>query len=325
MPGHASTVKDNGGHARQPDVLRDVGLLARLYGSPLTHRLLPTPTALWLAASAGAKLRERRNPGELANAERFMGELLRDTPRAGEAAALAPRWLAEKSRNQELLWRPWLLPKSSVEGVEHWHAAHEGGRGCVVVFGHVGPTWSVAPVLWHGGLTVHIVIGPHYWFLDPGLKGLEFRYRRRTLGEDTIGPDRLISSEGPPERLKELVESGESVLLAWDAPGRAQTPFLGRTIPVGGAAPRLAFATRTKVLPAIPERRGSRIVVRLHPPLDSTDYEDARSLRAAIARFFEPIVVARPEEVELAWNPSPLVVEGSDWAEVYAESVGGAS
>ena len=97
--------------------------------------------------------------------------------------------------------------------------------------------------------------------------------------------------------------------IAFDAPGRAATPFLGRMIAVGGGAATLAFATQCRVLPVVPERHGTRIDLRFHAPLDATDYADARSLRAAIAATFEPIVLARPEEVELAWFPSPLVTE----------------
>jgi len=289
------------------DRVEGARLFERVYASSLTHRLLPASAGLALAA-ARAKLRERRNPGELEETRHFLRELLRNTPRAAEADALAPKLMAEKSRNQELLWRGWLLRKSSVEGVEHWNAASDGGRGFVVVFGHVGASWCVAPVLAGAGLRTYIVIGPHYWNLYPGFKGLEFRYRRREL-EARIGAERVLSSETPPERLAELIGSGEPILLAWDAPGRAATPFLGRTASVGGGPARLAFGLQVKVLPAVPERLGTRLVVRLHPPIDSRDFSDHRELRAEIARRFEPIVLERPQDLEMAWVPPPLITE----------------
>ena len=71
----------------------------------------------------------------------------------------------------------------------------------------------------------------------------------------------------------------------------------------------LAFRTGVRVLPVICERHGTRIDLRLLPPLDAAEHRDLRSLRAAIARTCEPLVVARPEKVEIAWYPSPLVTE----------------
>jgi hypothetical protein len=44
-------------------------------------------------------------------------------------------------------------------------------------------------------------------------------------------------------------------------------------------------------------------------PLDPADYRELRSLRVAIARTYERIVLAKPEAVEVAWYPSPLVTE----------------
>jgi lauroyl/myristoyl acyltransferase len=296
------------------DRVEGVRLFERLYVLPATHRLLPTPAALALA-TLRAKVRERRNPVELEKTRRYLSVLLQNTPRAGEAEALAPRLMAEKSRNQEILYRRFTMHRHTVEGVEHWRAAGEGGRGFVVVFGHIGASWCVAPVLRQAGLKTYIVIGPHYWDLPHGFKGLEFRYRRRNL-EERIGKECVLSSEGPPERLVELIQAGEAVLLAWDAPGRAATPFLGNTAAVGGGPSRLAFGLQTNVLPVVPERKGGAYVIRILPPLDSREFADHRELRAAIARVYEPIVVEKPEALEYAWDPPPLITppDQAPWA-----------
>ncbi len=294
----------------QDDEIRDVSLPARIYGSPLVHRLLPASVALELAARVGPAMRQRRNPAERRDAERFMRELLAHTPRAAEAPELAGRWLAEKSRMGELFWRPWLLRGASVQGLEHWHAARAGGRGAVLVFGHILGAWTVPGILGTVGLPVYIVIGPHYYEPMPaGYPGIALMHRRRAYGEQVLPMDHLVLATGRPERLKELVEAGEVVAIAFDAPGRAPTPFLGRTVGFGGGAPRLALETGAKVLPAAPERHGTRLVMRFYPPIDPADHQDTTSLRAAIAAAFEPIVVARPEAVELAWIPCPLITE----------------
>jgi hypothetical protein len=292
------------------DTIRDVRLPVRLYANQHTHRLIPASVALAIVAGIGPAVRQRRNPAERDAAHEFMNKLLLHTPRAGEADELAERWLVEKSKLRELFWRPWLLQKSEVHGREHWEAARADGRGFVIVFGHMVATWAVPAILGIRDFKHYIVVGPHYWApLPPGYEGPAIRHRRIEYGVKPLGNHYLISTDGRPERLPELLAAGHPVAIAWDAPGRAATPFLGRMIAVGGGGPALAFGTGVKVLPVVPERHGTRIDLRFHAPLDATDYPDARSLRAAIAATFEPIVLERPQEVELAWFPSPLVTE----------------
>jgi lauroyl/myristoyl acyltransferase len=247
---------------------------------------------------------------ERRDAERFMKDLLLYTPRASEAGVLARRYLKERARLIELIWRPWLLKRSKLIGTEHWEAAHSGGRGRVIVFGHMGGTFAVAPILALHGFDFYTVTSPHYWEpMPPGLVGVAVLHLRREYAEKPLGWDRLIPSNARPERLIELLESGASILVAFDVPGSAATPFLGRSVALSGGPATLAFRTGAKVVPVIPERHGTRIDVRILEPLDPADYGDLRSLRGAIARTFEPIVLAKPEMVELPWYPSPLVNE----------------
>lgn len=292
------------------DTVRGVSLPLRLYANENTHRLIPARLALSIVGGIGPAVRQRRNPAERDAAREFMRELLLHTPRHAEADVLADRWLVEKSKLRELFWRPWLLEKSEVHGREHWEAARAGGKGFVIIFGHMVATWAVPAILGTRGFEHYIVMGPHYWApLPPGYEGLSTLYRRETYGVRPLGNARLISTEGRAERLPELIAAGQPIAIAFDAPGRAATPFLGRNIAIGGGGPALAHATQCKVLPVVPERHGTRIDLRFHAPLDAADYPDARSLRAAVAGVFEPIVLARPEQVELAWFPSPLVTE----------------
>lgn len=310
MGATAHLIDEARGPVPQDDRIRDARLAVRLYASRHTHRLSPARASLALVAALGPAVRERRNPGERLAAQRFMHDLLLHTPRAGEATELADRWLVEKSRLRELFWRPWLLKQSRVHGREHWEAARAGGRGCVIVFGHVVATWAVPAILGLRGFDHYIVVGPHYWApMPPGYEGLALLHRRREYGEKPLGNPRLISTEGRPGRLPELLAAHESIAIAFDAPGRAATPFFGRLVALGGGAASLAFSTGSRVVPVVPERHGTRLDLRFYPPLDSADHEDAKSLRAAIARTFEPIVLARPEAIELAWYPSPLVTE----------------
>lgn len=132
---------------------------------------------------------------------------------------------------------------------------------------------------------------------------------RVEYAEKGLGRDRLIPNDVNSERLIELIEGGATVGIVFDVPGSAATPFLGRSVALTSGPASLAFRTKAKVLPVITERNGAQIDLRLLEPLDPADFRDLRSLRAAIARTFEPLVLAKPEIVEVAWYPSPLVTE----------------
>jgi lauroyl/myristoyl acyltransferase len=270
---------------------------------------MPAPIALAIVSAVGTPGRRHRKADELRRAERLMKDLLLYTPRAGEARALARRNVAEISRVRELFWRPWLLKRSRVIGEEHWEAAYAGERGCVVVVGHLGAVYAVSRILRQHGFNHYGVATPRYWEAQaPGYLGLMTLYLRSEYAE-AVGAGRLVSSTARPELLIELLERGESVLIAFDVPGSAATPFLGRSVALSGGPATLAFRTGAKLLPVLPERHGTRIDLRMFKPLDPADYRDLPSLRAAIARVFEQLVLAKPEIVDFAWYPSPLVTE----------------
>jgi lauroyl/myristoyl acyltransferase len=284
-------------------------LLVRLYASKHVHRLMPGRLALAIASVVGTPGRRHRKTDELKRSERLMKDLLLYTPRAGEAQALARRNVAEISRLRELFWRPWLLKHSRVIGQEHWQSARAGGRGCVIVVGHLGAVFAVSRILRERGFGHYAVATPRYWEAQaPGFVGLMTRYLHTEYAE-AVGTARLLSSTSPPEVLVGLLERGEAVLIAFDVPGSAATPFLGRSVALSGGPATLAFRTGSKVLPVLPERHGTRIDLRMFKPLDPADYRDLPALRAAIARIFEQLVLAKPEIVEFGWYPQPLVTE----------------
>ncbi len=292
------------------DSLRNVRPLLRLYASKYTHRLLPAGLAVPIMAVIEPWARRLLTPGADKYAVRLMQDLLRYTPRSREAPVIARRYLRESSRARELFWRPWLLKRSRVIGRDNWVAAHAGERGCVVVCGHIGPSWAVPGILGQHGFDLYLVTSFHFWEeVQPGLTGLSHRYMRIEYGDKALGRHRLIPNTAPPERLIELVQGGASVGIAFDVPGSAATPFLGRSVALTGGPSTLAFRTKAKVLPVITERHGTRIDLRMLEPLDPADYRDLRSLRAAIARVYEPFVLEKPEIVEVPWYPSPLVTE----------------
>jgi lauroyl/myristoyl acyltransferase len=292
--------------------------LARLYTSKHVHRLMPAPIALAIAPALGNPDRQQRKEDELLRAERLMTDLLLHTPRAGEARTLARRNVAEIARLRELYWRPWLLKRSRLIGKEHWDTAHAGGRGCVVVFSHLGLAYVVPRLLRQHGLGAYFVGTPKYWEPQPpGYFGLLMHHLRREYAT-AAGAHRLIPSTARPELLIELLERGESVVIAFDVPGSAATPFLGRSVPLSGGPATLAFRTGATVLPVLPERHGTRIDLRIFEPIDPAEYRKLPSLRAAIAQVYEQQVLAKPQIVDYSWYPQPLVTEALTSQELWS-------
>lgn len=296
--------KDPGRMAR----LRDLAL--DLYTSPTLHRMVPAPLAVAVVGTVEPRLRRLRNPAEEADATRLMSDLLHYTPRADEVAVVTRRHLRERCVMRELFWRPELLRHSRIIDPEHWDAAHRDGGGCVMVLGHFGGSWAVPGILQLHGYDVHMVASAHLWDEQPsGLVGREHTFLREYYGEGRLGSARMVPNDAPPERVTELVASGATVGIAFDVPGSASTPFLGRSVALTSGPASVAFHTGAKLLPVITERDGTRLDVRMLAPIDPADHRDLRALRATIARTYEPFVIARPEMVENAWYPSPLVTE----------------
>ncbi|MGK2938417.1 MAG: hypothetical protein ACSLFR_11520 [Solirubrobacteraceae bacterium] len=286
-------------------------LVLRAYTSPRVHAIVPAPLALLLVGAIEPPLRRLRNPVEEADAHRLMSDLLQFTPRAGEVHAVTRRHLRERCLMRELFWRPRLLRRARVIDGHRWDEARAGGRGSVVVLAHIGASWAVPGILGLRGYDDFRLVGSaHVWERQPpGLVGRMHTYLRKEYGDNLLGAERLIPNTVDPARLTELIEQGLSVGIAFDVPGSAATPFLGRSVALTSVPASLAFHTKVKVLPVIAERHGWRMHLRMLQPLDPADYRDLRALRAAIARTYEPIVLDRPESVENAWYPSPLVTE----------------
>ena len=225
------------GPVPQNDNVVGVRLPARLYGSKTLHRLVPARWAIKLIGLLGPAARQRRNPGERWAAENFMGDLLLHTARAAEAPELAQRWLIERSISGELAWRPWLLRRSRISGREHWAEAHSDGRACLVVTAHFSATWATFSIFALHGLHLYGVASQRHWQpMSPGYEGLQRLHRRREYIEKRFGASRVILSEGPPERLVELLEARESVGIAFDVGGWAPTPSSAGRFPSPAAS-----------------------------------------------------------------------------------------
>ncbi len=170
--------------------------------------------------------------------------------------------------------------KVEVEGMESWLAATAGGRGAVLVTGHVG-NWEMASKLPEKmeKRHVHVVREEE---LDPEAQAfLEERLQRISAGYTTH-----FASDMDPRlglRLREALMAGEIVALQGDRPRRGgstvTTQLFGRPFEVPAGPMALARQAGVALLPAFVFRLG---------------------LRHYLLRFGEPIEVPRDVDRRVA-------------------------
>jgi lauroyl/myristoyl acyltransferase len=283
-------------------------LALRAHSSPRTRRLIPVGVAFRLAEPY-ARWAHRNRAYRWERFRRFHERLLEHTPLAGREDEIAERASAEMFRTLELFWRPWLVERGWIDGIEHLHAARSRGRGVVAVFPHFGLPYAQFPIMPRFGIEAWALVGAnHFQDLGAGYAGRFTRQARAYI--EQLGAGRAIVTGGAFERLLELVRDGATVSVAFDLVGSTPTPFLGRTVSLASGASRLPYEGDAVVAPFVVRVVGRRPVMKFAPPIDSRDYDDAVSLQAAIARVMEQWALEVPEAVwPLEHNGTPLLHE----------------
>jgi lauroyl/myristoyl acyltransferase len=264
------------------------GLAARIYSSPTFHRLLPAPIAVRLAELRGTlefRLLSFRRDDAIARAALLLDAETPDTP---EVRRLARGLLQENAVQSELSWRPWLVPKARVEGLEHIERALAEGRPIVVGTLHLGSLLCLVQVLGYHGHRFY-VSGGHRpgtppW---PGYLGRWVAAMNRNV-ERAGG--RWVYRGGSYSVLRALLERGSICMVGQDILGDLPVPILGRRTRLVRGPLNLARETGAVYLPAFGSRRGSRHTVRFLDPID-TSLDDAafgERLGAAIDGALEP-------------------------------------
>jgi lauroyl/myristoyl acyltransferase len=247
------------------------GLVARLYSTPSLHRLLPAPVAVRLAEFRGT-LEFRLLPGRRDDAtERAALLLQRDS--GPEVRRLARGLLRENAVQSELSWRPWLVRRARVEGLEHVDRAAAEGRPVVVATLHVGSLLCLIQVLGrHGYHRFYVSGGRPPW--EPFSHGYVGRWAAAMNRFVEEAGGRWIYRGGSYPVLRALLERGSICVLAQDIRGELTVPVLGRCTTLTRGPLSLARETGAVYLPAYGTRRGSRQTVRLLEPID-TSLDDA--------------------------------------------------
>jgi KDO2-lipid IV(A) lauroyltransferase len=275
-------------HLRRP---QRVSMPARLYGNPALHRFAPLRVGIALAHARGAAewLLPRRRRRAL---ERACP--LTDGASPATTRRLARRMLREQAVHTELSWRPWLLRRTDIDGLEHLDEARAGGRGAILAMLHLGPIASLVQTLPDRGVPLRVATSlPRTEPLPTGYVG--WWLREQQMRFEALG-GRFVEGAGLARRLRRLLEGGEVCLLALDLRGRVEATLLGHRVQVAGGPARLARLTRVAVIPAAVLREGRHVVIRLAEPLEPAQDESDSAFTQRILDALEPYASTHPEQ-----------------------------
>ena len=278
------------------------GLVARLRASELIRRVVPLPVAL-AAADLAQRIAVARNPERLAAGRAVMDAVLGGTDRAAEADALAFGHLRARSRGWEFAWRPWLLTKIPVEGLERLDGI-EPGRGIIFSKTHCGPSGGMGNLPRAVG-PIYQAVGDYLFApAPPGYNGYQNEQSRKLLSAAGF---RMIRANGSRATFAAALRAGGRVLVNLDVPGTAAVRFLGKTVEIKSGTARLALDTDAVVVPVAVLPRGRGWTIHVDEPIDPRDHPTWETLLQAVADAHEPLVLRAPEQLE-----SPLRAGG--WA-----------
>lgn len=201
---------------------------------------------------------------------------------------LALKHIEQVIWRRELRYRPELLIKQPVHGVEH--TSVRGPEGGVIITGfHHARFDGVCGALKAAGITGLKVAGNPEFFVEPMEPHVAAHKHVVQLGAEMVNV--TLGFRGLQQEIAE-----NPFVWAFDMPGNTKVRFLGRTLGVSSAIARIAMATQTPVVCVLPQRTGLwQQEVRLSPPIVPGDHESTDTLLQAIMDTIEPSILAWPE------------------------------
>jgi lauroyl/myristoyl acyltransferase len=219
-----------------------------------------------------------------------------------EADDLARRQFFEYGRHTIDVWRlrsEAFTPRITTfeEDATTLARARRGGRGFLLVTGHVG-NWEMGAVTLRRHDLVPAVVGPAE--LDPGVAEMRQQLRDR-LGVESID---IGSSMATAFRVRSAVENGRAVALLVDRAypeDQVAVPFFGRPTPFLRSPALLARLCGCEILPGffLRNRDGSYFNVWGEPIAADTTRspdEDARRIMSRVASDLERVIRAHPTQ-----------------------------
>lgn len=261
-----------------------------------------TPPAVVPALVRARLRRALRDEALLARARDDMEFLVGVADPAADLDALARRYVERWVWRAELRWRPEMITRQRVEGLEHLVAAQSRGLGVIANFMHHGQYDGVFGSIARHGVVADIVVHPKM-LGDDAPEHLRQHARAAAHLNPLRGADLGFAG------LTDLVREGRVVAIASDSPGSTELTFVGRRVRGSSGAARIACLTGAPVVLVTTERDERGPHVRIAAPLDPVAFGSPEGLLAAMVRHHERAVLAWPEAAD-----SPR----SRWGEIAA-------
>lgn len=227
--------------------------------------------------------------------------LFRPDADARELRRLAWRHLRFANFRSEVRYRPGDLVRQRVEGLEHLHAAQADGRATILTFLHHGYYAGAYASLANAGVPQTIVVSEESMAERPPLW---LRHHIKMAGS---GPGITFVGVGIGFRgMVSVLESGATLTMACDVPGRHRVEFLGRSWSGTTSIAGLALRTNSRIVPVTSAVVDGEPVVVVNPALDPADHADADALTTALLEVLAPSAVAWPDGYDVPlqmWQP----------------------
>jgi lauroyl/myristoyl acyltransferase len=277
-------------------VLGKEPLWARLWCRNATHRLLPAPLGVGLSSLIGRAAWHARRSHNAGLHRAFV--LTRSTDPA-ELEPFARRHLREYRMQDEIFWRPWLVPRMRVEGIEQLRP----GEGAIIGAVHVGPM----PAL-QMALTRHLAAAERRLYISRWQKiegerhatGPRARYVPEKVARLERAGARFVGRGGSYPLICELLGRGETCWLAIDtaATGRGRvTSMAGLEVRLSTGIASLARETGVPVLPAVAFRDRWRPAAWIGEPIRPADFSSEEDLHDRLAEVAGEMILRRPEQM----------------------------
>jgi hypothetical protein len=279
----------------QPPPWPSVPLGVRMRTSPWLHRLVPNRLAVRRAERRGRQTWERW-PQDRDGFREALKAIVGGTERAGEVEQLTRDYLVESEVQRTLFWQPWETVNIADDTRAMLRETIAKDRGALLSFCHQGPFFHSASIGPSLGRMVYAVGGP-WVFAQPTADYWGRRVVRRLEGLQAQD-GRLVFSVGSFGVVKALLEERELVILHFDVPGHHETRFLGKPVMLTTGSAKLAMLTDALVVPMRLRRKGHRVWLDAHPPLDPREHEDIEQLHGALAAVHEQWILELPATFE---------------------------
>jgi KDO2-lipid IV(A) lauroyltransferase len=246
--------------------------------------------------------RRLEDPAYVENAQANMHYLLDGVGRGEEAEDLARDYVRRIAWRQALRWHPDVITRQPVEGMQHLRDAHAAGRGVVLSFVHHAEFGGMFASISRAGIPVRVVAASAE-MVAPGPNMIQH------LSVVGSGGGLLPSNDGVAG-MERTLRAGEVLAVALDVPGRTALRFAGREVHCSaGCAVAATRASAPIVVATCHPGDGIRPTIRLHPPIEPSDFASIDALMQHLATAHEPAVLASPASAYLpltCWASAPV-------------------